>query len=119
MIARYQARLSGPLLDRIDIHIEVPRVDLDKLADSRPAESSTTVRERVHIARARGRERLQTTRFTCNTEMSAAAIRKRCHLAPGAQTLLRTAATRLALSARAYHRVIKLAHTIADLANAN
>ncbi|MCL4543702.1 MAG: YifB family Mg chelatase-like AAA ATPase [Chloroflexi bacterium] len=117
MIHRYQARLSGPLLDRIDLHVEVPRVDLDKLADGRPAEASVSVRERVAAARARSTARLHETKFTCNAEMNAAEIRRFCHLEPAAQQLLRTAATRLALSARAYHRIVKLARTIADLAD--
>ncbi|HEV7215511.1 MAG TPA: ATP-binding protein, partial [Chloroflexota bacterium] len=116
MIARYQARLSGPLLDRIDLHVEVPRVDLDKLADVRPAEASTAVRQRVTSARQRGGRRLEHTTLTCNAEMGAGELRHYCRPGPAAQSLLRTAATRLNLSARAYHRVLKLSRTIADLA---
>ena len=119
MIARYQARLSGPLLDRIDLHVDVPRVDLDKLADLRPSEPSRAVRERVGAARQRAHGRFAGTALTCNAEMGAGDLRRFCRPAPAAQSLLRTAAARLGLSARAYHRVLKLARTIADLAGSD
>ncbi|MGI8913838.1 MAG: YifB family Mg chelatase-like AAA ATPase [Chloroflexota bacterium] len=119
MIARYQARLSGPLLDRIDLHVEVPRVDLDKLADVRPAEASAAVRARVTSGRQRGGRRFEGSNLTCNAEMGAGDIRRFCRPGPAAQSLLRTAAARLSHSARAYHRVLKLARTIADLAGSD
>jgi magnesium chelatase family protein len=104
------------LLDRIDLHVEVPRVDLDKLADIRPAEASAAVRVRVTAARQRGGRRFEGGSLTCNAEMGAGDIRHFCRPGPAAQSLLRTAATRLSLSARGYHRILKLARTIADLA---
>jgi magnesium chelatase family protein len=116
-ITRYQKRISGPLLDRIDIHVEVPRVEYEKLTDKREGERSADVRGRVRAARA-----LQTRRFasvprvTCNAEMGPAEVRAYCEVDAAAQPLLRAATQRLQLSARSFHRVLKLARTIADLA---
>jgi magnesium chelatase family protein len=115
-VVRYQKRLSGPLLDRIDIHLEVPRVEYEKLAGERPAEGSAAVRGRVEAARERQRERFAGTRLACNADMGAAEVRRYCELDGAGQGLLRAAMQRLHLSARAYHRVLKLARTIADLA---
>jgi magnesium chelatase family protein len=117
-IARYQRRISGPLLDRIDIHVEVPRVEYDKLADLRPGEQSAAVRARVEAARAVQARRFAGTTCTTNGEMSTTEVRVHCQAAleEGARSLLRTAAAQLALSARAFHRVLKVARTIADLA---
>jgi magnesium chelatase family protein len=114
-IARYKRRLSGPLLDRIDIHVEVPRVPYDKLATEAPGERSPVVCERVVAARERQRARLSDVRLSCNAEMGSGEVRRFCALAPDAEPLLRAAVQRLGLSARAYHRVLKLARTIADL----
>ncbi len=125
VVSKYQKRISGPLLDRIDIHVEVPRVEYEKLSDSRLGESSATVRARVEAARER-----QHTRFTnpqlpdpplpnpisCNADMRPADVRKFCALDQTGQALMHTAMNQLQLSARAYHRVLKLARTIADLA---
>ncbi|KPL78263.1 magnesium chelatase [Ornatilinea apprima] len=119
-ITKYQKRISGPLLDRIDIHITVPRVEFDKLSANRQSESSSTVRQRVESARA-----LQTRRFAgsdgvtpiyCNADMRPAEVRQHCALDETGQNLMRTAMSQLQLSARAFHRVLKLARTIADLA---
>jgi magnesium chelatase family protein len=107
-IARYQKKISGPLLDRIDIHVEVPRVDYEKLADKRKVEDSKTIGARVQAARERQLERFQGTKMTCNAEMGPT-------VASG-EKLLKAAVRQLHLSARAYHRVLKLARTIADLA---
>ena len=115
-VVRYQKRLSGPLLDRIDIHLEVPRVEYEKLAGERPSEGSAAVRGRVEAARERQRERFAGTRLACNADMGAAEVRRYCELDGAGQGLLRAAMQRLHLSARAYHRVLKLARTIADLA---
>ena len=115
-IARYQKRISGPLLDRIDIHVEVPRVDYEKLADKRNVENSTVVRGRVQAARDRQLQRLQGTSLTCNAEMGPAEVRAFCDVDPSGEKLLRTAMQQLQLSARAFHRVLKLSRTIADLA---
>jgi magnesium chelatase family protein len=115
-VARYQARISGPILDRLDIHIEVPRLRHDELLSTRQGESSADVRARV----ARARE-LQTARFAGtpianNAQMRPKDIRQFCPLGDDVQRLLRTAIDQLHLSARAYDRILKLARTIADLA---
>ena len=116
MVARYQKRLSGPLLDRIDIHVEVPRVEYEKLADDRLAEPSATIRLRVEAAREVQRQRFRGTSLVCNSEMGPAEVRQFCKIDGAAQALLKAAMTQLSLSARGYHRVLKLARTIADLA---
>jgi magnesium chelatase family protein len=115
-IARYQKRISGPLLDRIDIHVEVPRVDYEKLADKRNVENSAMIRERVQLARERQLQRLKGTKLTCNAEMGPAEVREFCSTDSSAEKLLKAAMQQLHLSARAFHRVLKLARTIADLA---
>lgn len=116
-IARYQKRISGPLLDRIDIHIEVPRIDYEKLADKRQVETSAMVRARVQEARERQLARFTGTRLTCNSEMGPAEVRDFCNVDAAGEKLLKAAMQQLHLSARAFHRVLKLARTIADLAN--
>jgi magnesium chelatase family protein len=119
-VTKYQKRISGPLLDRIDIHIEVPRVDYQKLSDDRLGEPSEVIRARVETARERQRARFTNSEssipiFT-NAEMHLADIRKFCKLDETGSNLVRAAMSQLNLSARAYHRVLKLARTIADLA---
>jgi magnesium chelatase family protein len=117
MVTKYQKRISGPLLDRIDIHIEVPRVDYEKLSSNRTSETSASIRARVQTARE-----IQNRRFSgsadivCNADMRIAEVRKFCHLQDEGQSLMRAAMSQLNLSARAYHRILKLARTIADLA---
>jgi magnesium chelatase family protein len=115
-IARYQKRISGPLLDRIDIHVEVPRVDYEKLADKRQVENSKTIRGRVQEARERQLQRFRGTKMTCNAEMGPAEVRDFCQVDVAGEKLLKAAMQQLHLSARAFHRVLKLARTIADLA---
>ena len=115
-VTRYQKRISGPLLDRIDIHIEVPRVDFDKLADDRIGEPSDRIRARVESARGRQRERFAGTGLTNNADMGPGEVRRFCLLDPAGRALVRQAMSQLQLSARAFHRVLKLARTIADLA---
>ncbi|MDP2661398.1 MAG: YifB family Mg chelatase-like AAA ATPase, partial [Dehalococcoidia bacterium] len=115
-ISRYQHRLSGPLLDRIDIHVEVPRVDYEKLSDDRLGEPSENIRKRVEAARSSQRGRFAGTPILCNAEMTPKEVREHCKLDPVAQNLLRAAMNQMHLSARAFHRVLKLARTIADLA---
>ena len=117
-VARYQKRVSGPLMDRIDIHVEVPRVQYEKLSDSRLGEPSATIRERVCAARTRQAERFRGTRLLTNADMGAAEIRQHCALDGAGQRLMQAAMRQLQLSARGYHRVLKLARTIADLAAA-
>ncbi|HYM14385.1 MAG TPA: YifB family Mg chelatase-like AAA ATPase [Dehalococcoidia bacterium] len=118
MVSRYQKRISGPLLDRIDIFVEVPRVDYEKLSSDARAEPSEAVRERVESARGVQSRRFAGTRFVCNAEMTPTEVREHCQarLDEQAQSLLRLAMTQLGLSARAFHRVLKLARTIADMA---
>ena len=115
LVTRYQKRISGPMLDRIDIHVEVPRVEFAKLADPQPGESSSAVRARVKAARARARERFAGTDLTCNAEMRAGDVRRVCRLDDAGTALMRAAMQQLQLSARAFHRVLKVARTIADL----
>ena len=116
MVTRYQKRISGPLLDRIDIHVDVPRVDYEKLADDRLGEPSARIRERVERARAVQRERFAGTLLTTNADMGPAEVRVHCPLDDTSKGLLKAAVTQLHMSARAYHRILKLARTIADLA---
>jgi magnesium chelatase family protein len=106
------------LLDRVDIHVEVPRVDFEKLASDRVGEPSSAIRERVEAARKRQRERLGAVGLTCNGEMGPGNVRQFCSLDEQGKTLVRQAMTQLQMSARAFHRVLKLARTIADLAGA-
>ncbi len=114
-IQRYMSRVSGPLLDRIDIHIEVPALSFEELTDQRPCgPESAGVRERVQAARDRQRERLGG-RHTCNAHLDTRALRRHCVLGGGAKALLETALQRLGLSARAYDKVLRVARTIADL----
>jgi magnesium chelatase family protein len=115
-VTRYQKRISGPLLDRIDIHVEVPRVDFDKLTDDRLGEPSAAVRARVEAARARQRHRLVDTGLSCNADLGPGDVRRHCRLDEAGRSLIRQAMTQLQLTARAFHRVLKIARTIADLA---
>jgi magnesium chelatase family protein len=116
MIARYQSRISGPILDRIDIHVDVPRVDYDKLMSDTQAEPSAAVRQRVEAAREKQRLRFQDRPgIYANSDMGVGDIHSFCVLAPDARQLLELSVKRMQLSARAYHRVLKLSRTIADL----
>ena len=118
LVTKYQKRISGPLLDRIDIHVEVPRVEYEKLSDARLGESSITVQARVETARQRQRDRFTGSDVLCNSDMRPAEVRQFCQLDDIGRTLMRTAMNQMQLSARAYHRTLKLARTIADLAGA-
>jgi magnesium chelatase family protein len=118
-IMRYQRRLSGPLLDRIDIHVEVPRVDYEKLTGSVAPETSSGIRQRVEGAREIQRDRFRDMRKAANAEMGPKEVRQYCPVEPAAQALLKAAVSQLHLSARAFHRTLKLARTIADLAGAD
>jgi magnesium chelatase family protein len=114
-IQRYLKQISGPLLDRIDIHIEVPRLTPDEVMQRQPGEPSAAVRERVVAARERQHERFEATPFHHNAEMNTKALRQFCPLSAEVEALLRTAVEHFALSARAHDRIVKLARTIADL----
>lgn len=116
MVESYQKRISGPMLDRIDIHVEVPRVEYDKLSSTTLGERSVDVRARVELARERQRKRFEGTSARCNADMGPAEVRRHCDLNEAGRSLVKAAMRQLGLSARAYHRVLKLARTIADLA---
>jgi magnesium chelatase family protein len=117
MVTRYSQRISGPLLDRIDIHVEVPRVAYDKLSDRRRGEPSEAIRTRVQAARDRQLERFEQAGvgLMCNADMGPRDVTSFCTLDAEGETLIRNAMRQMHLSARAYHRVLKLARTIADL----
>ena len=119
MVSRYQKRISGPLLDRIDIHIEVPRVEYEKLSDDRLGEPSADIRERVETARERQQQRFAGTNLLSNADMGPAEVRELCAVDDAGKSLLRAAMQQLHMSARAYHRILKLARTIADLAGSD
>lgn len=116
VVQKYLNKISGPLLDRIDIHIEVVPVAFEQLSEQRLAEPSHTIRERVVNAR-----NIQASRFTgtkgvhCNAQMSSKMLRKHCEINAAGQTLLKNAMEKLGLSARAYDRILKVSRTIADL----
>jgi len=119
MIQKYQGKISGPLLDRIDIHIDVPRVDYEKLTNVSPGESSETIRERVEAARQRQRERFSDwPHLQANADMTVKHIDQFCTMTPQAQQVIKATIQKMQLSARAYHRILKLARTIADLDDA-
>ena len=116
IVQKYLSRLSGPLLDRIDIHVEVPALTYEELSGKNPGASSHTLREKVVVAR-----QIQTERFTrekriyCNAHMEARHVRKHCDPDAASLGLLKTAIEKLGLSARAYDRILKVARTVADL----
>ncbi len=116
-MTRYQHRISGPLLDRIDIFIDVPRVDYEKLTDGNSSEGSSEVRSRVEESRSQQRLRFSESHLGANAEMGPVEVREFCQrqLDDPARSLLRMAVNQLALSARAFHRVLKVARTVADL----
>ena len=115
-IQRYRARISGPLLDRMDIHVEVPGVAYEDLASRRPGEGSAAIRQRVNRTRRRQLERFaDCADIFCNAHMETRHIRRYCLLEEEGEKLLEMAITKLGLSARAYDRILKVARTIADL----
>src|SRR6266404_3385946 len=117
LVDRYRARVSGPLLDRIDLHVEVPRVPVAALADDAPSEEpSAAVRARVEAARARQRRRLLPRTIPLNAHIPGREVRRLCRIGPAGRRLLEAASERLGLSARAYTRILRVARTIADLA---
>lgn len=115
-IIQYQKKISGPLLDRIDLCIEVPRLEFDKLNADGMSESSAVMRARVEEARQRQTRRFVNSKALSNAEMSVQEIKEYCKVDDKTQDILRSAVTQLHLSARAYHRILKLGRTIADLA---
>lgn len=119
-ILRYRKRVSGPLLDRIDLHVEVPAVKHEELTaeNDRNVETSAQVRERVQVARERQQQRFAKVGLSCNAELTAKHIKTFCKLGDEEKNFLRQAVSQMKLSARAYHRILKISRTIADLAGA-
>ena len=120
MVTKYQKRISGPLLDRIDIHIEVPRVDYEKLSGNKVSEiiriDSSTCASCARYSKQTLLQIGKSTDIVCNADMRIGEIRQFCQLQDEGQSLMRAAMSQLQLSARAYHRILKLSRTIADLA---
>jgi len=118
VVTRYQRRVSGPLLDRVDLFVDVPRVDYEKLTGDSEGETSAQVRQRVERAREVQRRRFAESPLVCNAEMGPVEVWEFCQVEDAAKGLLQAAMERLALSARGFHRILKVARTIADLAGA-
>jgi magnesium chelatase family protein len=118
-IQNYRKKISGPILDRIDMHLEVPRVDFKKLDEELPSENSLTIKNRVTRAREIQTERFKNQRIFTNAEMSSEKTRQCCALDEEAKKLISNAIDTLNLSARSYFRLLKLARTIADLDSAS
>lgn len=117
-IQRYRSRISGPLLDRIDIHIEAPALSLTELRSEKTGETSSSIRDRVELSRVRQHARFAGSKTSCNARMTQAQIRRHCVVDATLGDLLQNAMEQLSLSARAYDRILKVARTIADLAEA-
>jgi len=115
LVARYQKRMSGPFIDRVDIFVEVPHIDYEKLADDNLGEESGKVQARVKAARLTQRQRFKGTGLACNAEMTPTEVREHCQTEESAQSLLKAAMKQLYLSARAFHRILKIGRTLADL----
>lgn len=114
-VARYLGRVSGPLLDRIDLHIEVPPVDFDNLSSDRKEECSAAIKARIDAARGIQAERFAGTKISCNAQITPELLHEVCRTSPAADALLKSAFEKFGLSARAYDRVLKVSRTIADL----
>jgi magnesium chelatase family protein len=116
-VNQYLSRVSGPLLDRLDIHVEVSPVSYEDLGGKRKGEPSATIRQRVNAARAIQQERYKGSGIFCNSQLTPSMVKEYCKLSDEASAFLKSAFEKLGLSARAYDRVIKVARTIADLEN--
>ena len=114
-VAKYLGKISGPLLDRMDIHVEVPPVEYKELSRAKPSESSKSIRERVNKARLIQQERFAGTGITCNARITPATIHEFCRMTDDASRVLQMAFDRLKLSGRAYDRIVKVSRTVADL----
>ena len=112
---KYLSKVSGPLLDRLDIHIEVPPVDFEKLSDDLPAERSEAIRKRVNDARLIQQRRFEGGKTTCNAKMTPEETRLFCKLSEPVKALLEKGFNTMGLSARAYDKILRIARTIADL----
>jgi magnesium chelatase family protein len=118
-VHKYRTKISGPLMDRIDLHVEVPRVPYKDLTGESATESSADIGARVAEARSIQSRRFARTRIHCNAQMASRHIRSHCAVDPAGAALLETAVDQLGLSARAYSRILKIARTIADLGGGN
>ncbi len=119
VVNKYQKRISGPVMERIDIHLDVPRVPMQKLASLDSGEPSTSIRQRVEAAREVQHARfarVNKAQVTVNGDMGPAEVQKFCQLDKEGLAMIRMAVERMGLTARAYHRILKLSRTIADLA---
>lgn len=114
-VERYRKKISGPLLDRIDLHVEVPRVEFEKLSGADTGESSESIRARVEEARNRQTKRFKNIPIETNAEMKNKELKEYCKLNDASTELMKQAVTHMNLSARTYHRILKVARTIADL----
>ena len=115
-VQRYRQRISGPLLDRIDLHIEVPAVEYRDVASERTEEPSAAIRDRIMRSRERQQERFRNeAKVNCNARMATRQLKQHCKLGQDSQELIRVAMSELNLSARAYDRILKVSRTIADL----
>ncbi|MBO5745946.1 MAG: YifB family Mg chelatase-like AAA ATPase [Clostridia bacterium] len=114
-VKKYLGRISGPMLDRLDIHVEVPAVEYDELTGRSDGETSAEIKKRVERAREIQQNRYKGTKITCNARLDSANLQKYCVLTPDADRIMRTAFENLGLSARAYDRILKIARTVADL----
>jgi len=116
-ISNYNKKISGPILDRIDLHIEVPRIDFDKLSSLKVEETSESIRKRIQVARNIQEDRFKNTKNITNSDMSSHDVKKFCEIDLESKKIMERAVKQLHLSARAYFRILKLARTIADLEN--
>jgi magnesium chelatase family protein len=116
-VHRYRSKISGPLLDRIDLHVDVPAVPYNDLVSKSNGENSADIRNRVHAARSLQVDRYQSTQIFSNAQMNSRQLKRFCSLDTGSRHLLETVIDKFGLSARAYNRILKIARTIADLAD--
>jgi magnesium chelatase family protein len=116
-VARYQERLSGPLLDRVDIYIETPSLEFDELRENTRGETSAEIRLRVNSAREIQRQRYSGSSLGCNAHIGTKQLSRYCALSPECESLMRNAYNRLSMTARSYDRILRVARTIADLEN--
>ncbi|MEK7504551.1 MAG: ATP-binding protein, partial [Patescibacteria group bacterium] len=119
MIRKYRSRISGPILDRIDLHVRVPAVDVDKLDSSAVGQSSLNIRNQVISTRKIQETRFKDEKIYTNSQMGNKHVKKYCQITPEATRILKLAVEKFDLSARSYFRLIKVARTIADLENSN
>lgn len=119
MVTRYQKKISGPLMDRIDLVVEVCRVEYEKLTALKRGEASSAIQQRVECARGRQSERFKETSLYCNADMGPSEVREICTLDATGKQLMKSAMAQMGLSARAFHRVLKVSRTVADLSDSD